>query len=516
MSAAIGLGEALALQRRHPMPFDLGALYARVTDGGARTDTLLLESPGGTSFLLERAAIRAECRGSEVRLSALSYGGRLALKAIARDLSHRLAEQQPEEIRLVFPRCRSVDAEERLIAPSPFDALRSCLFSLKALSVEERFTLFAGGIVAFDHVDLFEDLPPATADSLDFPDYIFWIADSVIVVEQGSSRIVCTAFGSDDEREASLSYHSAVERLERLAAECSTMPLDAPIAPVAPAIEPNADVDLPDQVFAGIVMGLKGSINRGDIFQAVPSRTFRIPCSNPLEAYRSLRQADESPYHFFVAGPDHCLFGASPETSVRVARKEGWNVVEVKPIAGTRPRGATQDEDDRLEADLRLDEKEMAEHMMLVDLARNDVARVSIAGTRRVAKLLTVERFARVMHLVSSVKGCLAIGLDALHALQSCLNVGTLTGAPKLKAMEILRLVEGTKRGPYGGAVGWIAGNGELDTAVIIRSAVVKDGMAHVRVGAGVVFDSDPVSEAEETRRKASSVLSAIARVEVV
>jgi anthranilate synthase component 1 len=217
---------------------------------------------------------------------------------------------------------------------------------------------------------------------------------------------------------------------------------------------------------------------------------------------------------FFISAPDHILFGASPETSVRVTREPGESVIEVKPIAGTRRRGLTPDADDRLEADLRLDAKETAEHMMLVDLARNDVARVSSSGTRRVAKLLTVERYARVMHLVSSVTGQLAFGLDPFHALQACLNVGTLSGAPKLRAVELLRETEATKRGPYGGAVGWISGNGEMDTGVIIRSAVVKDDVAYVRAGAGVVHDSVPLLEAEETRSKASAVLTALAAAE--
>jgi anthranilate synthase component 1 len=194
-----------------------------------------------------------------------------------------------------------------------------------------------------------------------------------------------------------------------------------------------------------------------------------------------------------------------------VKREDGWPTLEVKPIAGTRPRGADHDEDDRMEADLRLDQKEVAEHMMLVDLARNDVARVSMPGTRRVANLMTVERYARVMHLVSSVKGSLALGYDALHALQACLNVGTLSGAPKIRATELLRGAERTKRGPYGGAIGWLSGEGAMDTGVVIRSAVVKDDTAYVRAGAGVVHDSDPQAEADETRRKASAILSAIA-----
>jgi anthranilate synthase component 1 len=268
--------------------------------------------------------------------------------------------------------------------------------------------------------------------------------------------------------------------------------------------------DLDDHAFAEVVTRMKAHIAVGDVYQIVPSRTFRAPCADPLRAFAAQRELDPSPYMFFVSAPDHVLFGASPETSVRVLREEGWPTVEVKPIAGTRPRGGDADEDDRMEADLRLDRKEIAEHMMLVDLARNDVARVSLPGTRRVAKLMSVERYARVMHLVSSVKGALAIGYDALHALQACLNVGTLSGAPKLKATELLRREERTRRGPYGGAVGWLNGDGAMDTGVVIRSAVVKDGIAYVRAGAGVVHDSDPMSEADETRRKASAVLSAI------
>jgi anthranilate synthase component 1 len=363
---------------------------------------------------------------------------------------------------------------------------------------------------------LFEDLPPPSADALGFPDFIFWIAESLIVNEAGgSTTIICTAFGSDDQAEAASSFHAARERLERLAEgarsderepslPASRIPDDAPI-----------EVDLPDPVFAGVVTALKSAIARGDIFQVVPSRTFRTPCADPFSAYRALRRSDESPYHFFVAAQGHQLFGASPETSVRVQHREGSLRVEVKPIAGTRRRGWNGDEDNRIEAELRLDDKEVAEHMMLIDLARNDVARVSASGTRHVARLLTVERYARVMHLVSAVEGQLQAGYDALHAAQACLNVGTLSGAPKIKATELIRLVEGTKRGPYGGAVGWIAGNGELETAVVIRSAIVTDGIAHVRAGAGVVHDSDPLAEADETRRKAAAVLSAIRSVEV-
>lgn len=511
-------GEAVALQLRHIGSTGIGTLYASLTYGGARPDTMLLESPGGRSIALDQAALRITCRGQEVELAALSIGGRLLLRSIVQDLEQYVVVGGGGSALLRFPRISSEDAEERLTAPSPFDALRSALFRIRSKSPEQPLTLFAGGVISFDHVDLFEDLPPPSADPLGFPDYIFWVAESLIVTEPGgATTIICTAFGSDDDGEAAASFHSARERLERLTDVVRSNPRNdaEPITPILPTGETTVEVDLPDPVFAGVVTALKSAIARGDIFQVVPSRTFRTPCADSFAAYRALRRTDESPYHFFIADEGHRLFGASPETSVRVQDRKGRLWVEVKPIAGTRRRGRDGDEDNRLEAELRLDEKEVAEHMMLIDLARNDVARVSAAGTRHVARLLTVERYARVMHLVSSVEGQLQPGYDALHAAQACLNVGTLSGAPKIKATELIRLVEGSKRGPYGGAVGWIAGNGELETAVVIRSAIVTDGVAHVRAGAGVVHDSDPLAEADETRRKAAAVLSAIRSTEM-
>jgi anthranilate synthase component 1 len=217
---------------------------------------------------------------------------------------------------------------------------------------------------------------------------------------------------------------------------------------------------------------------------------------------------------FLVRGPGHTVFGASPETCVKVTGSP--REVEIRPIAGTARRGRRADGsrdldlDGRLEAELRLDEKELAEHMMLIDLARNDVARVSKPGTRYVPRLLTVDRYSHVMHLVSYVAGELQDDLDALHAYAAGMNMGTLVGAPKLKAAEILRGVEATRRGPYGGAVGYLTHGGDFDSAIIIRSATVRDGVAYVRAGAGVVYDSVPESEARETRSKAQAVLSAL------
>ena len=228
-----------------------------------------------------------------------------------------------------------------------------------------------------------------------------------------------------------------------------------------------------------------------------------------------LRQANPSPYMFYLAAPDFELFGASPESALLHSARSGR--VAIRPIAGTRPRGLYPDgsvdheRDTRLELELRTDAKEVAEHVMLVDLARNDVARVSRPGTRSVQDLLRVDRYSRVMHLVSEVSGELADDLDALDAFRASMTMGTLTGAPKLRAAELIRRAEGVRRGSYGGSVGYIRGDGELDTCIVIRSGFVADGTALVQAGAGVVAASSPAAEAAETVHKARAVLEAVA-----
>ena len=508
--AGLREGEALALGRRLQDTPDPLALYAALCDGGRRPDTFLLERTVGSSLLMDQAAVRIELRGSIATLAALTPNGEDALAAVRARLPDRSAPAV-DAARLVvaFPPAAGDDPQARLLAQSPFDVIRA-LLGLTSASPEEPFTLAALGVVAFDHVDLFETLPANADDPLGFPDAIFWLASSLILFDPGARpRLVCTAFGSDDPASAQRAYNDAAERLTRLHARCADVPALPP--PAAPAAATDPEVDLDDAAFGDVVASLRERIAAGDIYQIVPSRTFRVACADPLAAYTGQRALDRSPYQFFVAAPNHILFGASPETSVRVFSEAGARTVEVKPIAGTCARGATPDEDDRLEAEMRLDHKETAEHMMLVDLARNDVARVSAPGTRRVAALMRVERYARLMHLVSSVQGRLRPDLDALHALVACLNVGTLTGAPKIRATQLLRETEKTKRGPYGGAIGWLNGAGNMDTGVVIRSAVVTNGVAYVRAGAGVVYDSDPRREAAETHRKASALLSVLA-----
>ena len=499
---------ARAITRRLTAPVDLLALYAHLSDQGRRHDTALFETTAGRSIILDRAAVRIECRGGSVAVNSLSAGGEPVLELIGRRLADHVAESANDRLLLKFERLDETDAEKRLLGKSPFDVLRAITTGFHSETPEEAMTICLIGIVAFDHVDLFEDLPQNAEDPTGFPDFIFFLAESAIIAEPRlTPRLICTSFASGEGEQQRRSHNSAIERLGELSFRASDVrPLH-----VEKGAAVEVSVDLGDEEFASAVTELKEHILAGDVYQVVGSRTFSASCTDPLSSFARVRALDRSPYMFFVSMPDFTLFGASPETSVRVTRDRGERIVEVKPIAGTRPRGADGDQDDRMEADLRLDTKESAEHMMLVDLARNDVARVSERGTRHVAQLMTLEKYARVMHLVSSVKGVLAKQFDALHALEACLNPGTLSGAPKLKATELLRRYERTRRGPYGGTIGWLNGAGSMDTGIIIRSALVKDGTAYVRAGAGIVHDSDPVAEADETRRKASAVLSAIA-----
>jgi len=259
----------------------------------------------------------------------------------------------------------------------------------------------------------------------------------------------------------------------------------------------------------------KKHILDGDIFQVVLSRTKIEPCpSEPLDVYNRLRALNPSPYMFYLNTPNTTLIGSSPELNLRVSGTEQRSV-EIRPIAGTKPRGRVDgkvdaDTDFRYEAELKIDRKELAEHIMLVDLARNDIARVAEPGSRVVTELLTVEKYASVQHLVSNVKGTLANGLDALSAYLATMNMGTLTGAPKIEAMKIIRQLERTKRGYYGGAVMYLTVDGQFDSCITIRSLQVKNHTAYIRVGAGIVHDSVPKTEFEETEHKGNSCLRAI------
>lgn len=374
-----------------------------------------------------------------------------------------------------------------------------------------RFVGGAIGYLAYDVVRFYEPrVPLPEVDVLGLPEAVFMVADTVLVFDHLKHRMIALTL-VDGEGDVTREYLRAGERVEALIARLERPVGSRSSAPRLPgqAEPPDAAVrsNLSPAEFGRIVERTLEYIRAGDIIQAVLSQRFTRPtAAGPLAIYRALRHINPSPYMFLLALGDFHLVGASPEMLVRV--EDG--LVEVHPIAGTRPRGASPEEDAALEAELRSDEKERAEHIMLVDLARNDVGRVSVPGTVRVPQLMEVERYSHVMHLVSHVTGQLRPDRTPFDALRSCFPAGTLSGAPKVRAMEIISELEPDRRGPYGGAVGYVGFNGNLDTAITIRTVILKDGLAHVQAGAGIVADSRPEAEYLETVNKARALLRAI------
>ncbi len=478
-----------------------------------KTDSLLLESAeidskqDLKSLLIVDSAVRIVCFGHQVTLTALTDNGRHLLTHLSHNVRDAISSQfDGNVLTLDFTMpCDTLDEDSRLREASSFDALRLVQHSFD-LSEQDKHAVFLGGLFAYDLVANFEPLGSATQTN-QCPDYVFYVAETLLVVDHQteSCQLQATNFGVQQQHQVLL------ERIESIRHQCENVK-DLPKAITVPSVEVATNID--DESFCQIVRDLKQFVVKGDVFQVVPSRRFTLPCPSPLAAYKALKQSNPSPYMFYMQDELFTLFGASPESALKY--ETDTNQVEIYPIAGTRRRGKHADGridydlDSRIELELRTDMKENAEHMMLVDLARNDVARISQAGTRHVADLLKVDRYSHVMHLVSRVVGQLRGDLDALHAYQACMNMGTLTGAPKIRAMQLIRDVEGARRGSYGGAVGYLTGEGTLDTCIVIRSAYVENGVAQVQAGAGVVFDSDPQAEADETRGKAQAVISAI------
>ena len=364
-----------------------------------------------------------------------------------------------------------------------------------------RFSGGAVGYVGYEAARYFERLPLAPRDPHGLPDAVFGIYDTVIAFDHLRHTMLLVAHAADGDRAA------AERRLDELDAL-----LDAPL--VLPAPERVARTMRANMTPAGyetLVRRARELIADGDCIQIVLSQRFDIrPAPEPLALYRALRHVNPSPYMFLLETPDAVLVGASPEPFVRV---EGRSLV-MHPIAGTRPRGADPEADAAREAELRGSEKERAEHVMLVDLGRNDVGRVSAPGSVRVPELMRVDRFSHVMHLTSVVEGTLRDDIDALGAFRACFPAGTVSGAPKIRAMERIAELETDRRGTYAGAVGYLGFDGSLDTCIAIRTALIADGVCRIQAGAGIVADSDPAAEEAETRAKAGALLRAIELVD--
>jgi anthranilate synthase component 1 len=387
-----------------------------------------------------------------------------------------------------------------------------------------RFTSGFVGCLAYDAVRQFERLPDANANSVEVPDLAFLLATDLAVLDhfRGTVTLIATAINFDaSNARVDEAYQGAVARLDDMQTALAR-PAAVDVSVVSASVTPDIHAHTTDADYLASVEAAKGYIRAGDAFQIVLSQRYSMPiAARSLDVYRVLRSSNPSPYMYLIripreiSGDGHVGFGddsafdvvgSSPEALVTV--DEG--LCTVHPIAGTRKRGRTAEDDQELARDLLADHKERAEHVMLVDLARNDLGRVCTPGSVDVTEFMQIERYSHVMHIVSTVTGRLDANVTALDALRATFPAGTLSGAPKVRAMEIIDELEDFRRGLYGGVVGYVDFRGNLDMAIAIRTAVIQDGVAHVQAGAGIVADSDPVAEAQECANKAGAVLAAL------
>jgi anthranilate synthase component 1 len=496
--------------------------FAKLSDYGRAKNCALFEasdylSENALSFGTARPALYLTGTGVDFSIKALSNAGKRILYYFS-TTKERFAfcesvEFGSEKITGRIKQLKEVvDEQTRLTSINQMDVLRAVAFAFSLASKPFRVTCGLLGAISYDFIDQFEKLPPSGDDLLGNPDYELYFADNIFLMdhERGKGYVIVNCIITNGDREDAIA-----EAQECLDYYLSIAGIQAPKAHGFTGSLAAASTDTRQDEYEKIVRDAKQHIIDGDILQVVLSRTITEPCPDePLDVYKRLRKLNPSPYMFYLNTPDTILMGSSPELNLRVSGAETRDV-EIRPIAGTKPRGRVgktidADTDFRYEAELKLDRKELTEHIMLVDLARNDIARVAEPGSRVVTELLTVEKYESVQHLVSNVKGTLAKNLDALSAYLATMNMGTLTGAPKIEAMKLIRLFEKTKRGYYGGAVCYLTVDGQFDSCITIRSLQVKDHTAYVRVGAGIVHDSVPKTEFEETEHKAWSCLRAI------
>ena len=393
----------------------------------------------------------------------------------------------------------------------PFTALQRILAQHRAVAVPglPRFTGGLVGYLGYDTVRHLERLPATATADLGFPDAVFLLTDTLLIFDNVTHRItvVSNALVQDEsDRGVERTYRESQRKIDAIIAALRR-PVGAPTGFAGSARSAEPDSTFTRQGFREAVQKAKAYIQAGDVIQVVLSQRLALTTeADPFDVYRALRVVNPSPYMYYLRLGDLKVVGSSPEMLVRL---EGQRI-DLRPIAGTRPRGATEEEDGALATELLADPKERAEHIMLVDLGRNDVGKVARVGSVAVSDLMTVERYSHVMHLVSHVRGTVEPGRSAFDVLGACFPAGTVTGAPKVRAMEIVEELEPVRRGPYAGAVGYVSFSGNLDTCITIRTILFSRGVALIQAGAGIVADSDPEREYEETMNKARALRRAI------
>lgn len=398
----------------------------------------------------------------------------------------------------------------------PLDVLKEMIDVCNPAIPQDLPPFFGGavGYLNYDSVRHFEDIPKTVEDDLDLPEMVFMFVDTILIFDHLTHRVKIVAnVHLDQEGTLEDLYDKAVERIESvittLSEGSSQLRVLSPLSGLE--VSDSFSSNMTKDQFEEIVEKAKNYIKTGDILQVVLSQRLEADVTNgSFDIYRALRTINPAPYMYYLRFKDFEMAGSSPEPLVKV---EGKNVMTC-PIAGTRPRGENRVEDENLKKELLADEKERAEHIMLVDLGRNDLGRVCQPGSVKVDDLMYIETYSHVMHIVSMVTGILEDDKDAFDALRACFPAGTVTGAPKIRAMEIIDELESTMRGPYAGVVGYIGYSGDLDTCITIRTIVIRDNKAYIQAGAGIVYDSVPANEYEETKHKAMALMNAIAMAE--
>jgi len=520
-------GEIVPVYATLDVAIDPIEFFAALSDNGERENCILLESAdivkkyGEKSIGCCAPCLKATGKGNKFEIRALNGTGERFLEFIRGNFGFckklRVGKEKIEGE--IEKRKEIVSEEERLRTVTLADVLRVLAFKFK--SAAKPFPVFGGlfGAISYDFVDQFEQLPANKTDLVQDPDFEMLFCDNLFLIDHREKKTTFVAnallTGQGDGKEAErcseiiAGFEDTLRKIklnenkkrEKIVKEKK--------------IKLKISTDTTEKEFISMVKKCKQRIVAGDVFQIVPSRTTIVETkAEPFAVYKQLRSLNPSPYMFYMKTETGVLLGSSPETFLKV-EGNAEKKIEIRPIAGTKPRGLVNGKidpelDSRYENELKTDEKELAEHTMLVDLARNDVARVSVPGSRFVDRPHFVEKYSHIMHLVSNVSGTLKPELDALHAYLASMNMGTLTGAPKVKAMELLRGLEKTKRGYYGGSIGYLTPSGDFDSAIVIRSIRMKKGKAFVRAGAGIVFDSIPEKEFEETGNKAKACLRAI------
>lgn len=410
---------------------------------------------------------------------------------------------------------REGKARKRPFERDPLEVIKKVLSAYRPVPDASlpRFYGGAVGFIGYDIVRFFEDLPSREKGGLDTPDLFFMITDTIVIFDNITHMIKVVSNAHVKGKSAAAAYREATKKIDALVRKLRSgvKGQGARGKGKSKAKEHALTSNFTKAQYEQAVLKAKEYIKAGDIFQVVPSQRFETGINvEPYEIYRALRLINPSPYMYFLRCGDTTVVGASPEVMVRL---EG-DRIDLRPIAGTRRRGASEEEDQALASELIADPKERAEHIMLVDLGRNDVGRVSEPGSVQVSELMVIERYSHVMHIVSNVRGRLSADKDAFDVVRACFPAGTVSGAPKIRAMEIINELEPTRRGPYAGAVGYFGFSGNMDTCITIRTLVIKNGVAYIQAGGGVVADSDPAAEYQETVNKARAMLRAVEMAE--